>query len=174
MPLVIRFATSDDAELIADLSRETFTQTFAAANTKENIEKFMNEQFTREALMKEVGRSGNIFLLAQEGEVPVGYARMRESENPPELAGENAIEIARIYAVNSFIGTGVGSRLMQKCLDIAKKMNKTVIWLGVWQMNSRAISFYKRWGFEMFGEHDFTLGNDVQKDWLMKKTLNPS
>ena len=44
--LNIRFATKEDASLIADLSRKTFYDTFAHQNTKENMDKFMNEQFT--------------------------------------------------------------------------------------------------------------------------------
>ena len=60
---------------------------------------------------------------------------------------------------------------MQKCIEIAKSGNREIVWLGVWEKNKRAIEFYKKWGFEKFADHDFILGNDVQKDWLMKKTL---
>jgi ribosomal protein S18 acetylase RimI-like enzyme len=45
------------------------------------------------------------------------------------------------------------------------------VWLGVWKENHRAIKFYERWGFEIFAEQEFILGNDHQIDWLMKKTL---
>ena len=78
--LTIRFATIADAPLIADMSRQTFYDTFAAHNTKEDMDKFMNEQFTKEALMNEVGKEGNTFLLAYGGEEPLGYVRMREGE----------------------------------------------------------------------------------------------
>lgn len=167
----IRFCTEADASLIADLSRQTFYETFASENTAADMEKFMTEQFSREALMKEVGAEGNIFFLAYDGETPVGYARMRESNNPPELGDKRTIEIARIYAATSCIGKGVGKALMQKCIDAAKEMNKEVVWLGVWQKNQRAIDFYTKWGFEKFSTHVFVLGNDPQTDWLMKKDL---
>lgn len=167
----IRFATAEDAVLIADMSRETFYETFAADNTKEDMDKFMNEQFTREALIKEVGASGNIFLLAFHEGVPAGYARMRENNIPPGLDDKNALEIARIYATAGSIGKGVGSALMKKCFSVAHDLNKTTVWLGVWEKNERAIRFYKKWGFEKFADHDFLLGNDRQNDWLMKKTL---
>jgi diamine N-acetyltransferase len=132
----------------------------------------MNEQFTREKLMQEVGAPGNIFLLAFEGNEPVGYVRMRENNNPPELEGKETIEIARIYAIASSIGKGVGKKLMQQCLDTAREKNKELIWLGVWEHNLRAIEFYSRLGFEKFGTHVFLLGDDPQTDWLMKKELN--
>jgi len=167
----IRIATRDDAALIADLSRVTFYETFASQNTKENMDKFMNQQFTRDKLMKEVGADHNIFLIAEvEGEA-VGYARMRESPDPHGLNELPAIELARIYSVQSRIGKGVGSALIQNCIDVAIQEKKRSIWLGVWDKNYHAISFYQRWGFEKFSEHEFILGDEVQTDWLMKKTL---
>ena len=169
--ITVRNANTKDAELIADMSRQTFYDSFAQENTKEDMDKFMNEQFTKEALMKEVGAERNIFLLAYEGDKPIGYVRMRENNIPPELGIDRAIEVARIYAVQTAIGKGVGSVLMQKCIDIAREKNHHTIWLGVWERNRRAIDFYTRWGFEKFADHDFILGNDVQKDWLMKKVL---
>ena len=168
---IIRVADSNDAELIADLSRKTFLETFAERNTQANMDKFMNEQFTRENLIKEVGADGNIFLIAElDGDV-VGYARLRESDNPALLNNLPSIEIARIYSVQSKIGKGIGSALMQKCIEVATLHSKAAIWLGVWEENKHAISFYQRWGFEIFDEHEFVLGDDVQKDWLMRKML---
>jgi len=174
MMISICIADQQQAGLIADLSRQTFYETFAAMNTKENMDQFMNETFTKEALVKEVGTPGNIFLLAYDGMEPVGYARLREHNNPPELGNISALEIARIYAVKNFIGRGVGSALMQKCIGIALEKKMSVIWLGVWQENHSAIHFYTRWGFEKFGTHVFMLGDDPQEDWLMKKTLEPA
>lgn len=169
--ITVRLATKQDAGLIADMSRQTFYDTFASQNTKEDMDKFMNEQFTRETLMEEVGAENNIFLLAYDEEQPVGYARIRENNNPPSLGTSNAIEIARIYAATTAIGKGIGKVLMQKCIEISKARDRELVWLGVWEKNQRAIDFYIKWGFEKFADHDFVLGNDVQKDWLMKKTL---
>ena len=169
--LNIKMATNADAELIADMSRKTFYETFVSQNTKENMDKFMNESFTKEALMKEVGEPGNIFLLAYDEKEPAGYVRMRENNNPPDLGNRNSIEIARIYAATNAIGKGVGKTLMQKCIEIAQEKKKDVLWLGVWEKNNRAIDFYIKWGFEKFSTHIFMLGDDPQTDWLMKKEL---
>ena len=169
--IIIRYATIPDAELVADLSRKTFYETFGTHNTKENMDKFMKEQFTRESLIKEVSEPGNIFLLAMNEEKPVGYVRMREGEKYPEFGDRDSLEIARIYVVNKFIGTGVGKLMMQKCISLAKEIKKDIIWLGVWEKNKRAISFYTKWGFEKFTEHPFLLGDEVQTDWLMKKEI---
>lgn len=171
MDLTVRYATNKDAELISNISRQTFYETFAADNTKENMEKFMAEQFTKGKLIIEVGSSENIFLLAYNEDEVAGYAKLREAKQPEKLNDLKAIEIARIYAMTNMIGKGVGNLLMQTSISIAKEKGKEIIWLGVWEKNIRAIDFYKRWGFEKFDVSDFLLGNDVQCDWLMKKIL---
>ncbi len=169
--ITVRVAGKEDAELIADMSRITFYDAFAKDNTKEDIELFMNQQFTKAALMKEVEEEDGLFLLAYAGNEPCGYARMRFNSKEQIMATENAVEIARIYALSSAIGKGVGSALMQYCIVKAKELNKSNIWLGVWEKNERAIAFYERWGFEKFNEHSFLLGTDLQTDWLMKRKL---
>jgi ribosomal protein S18 acetylase RimI-like enzyme len=169
--IIIQEATRKDAALIAEMSRQTFYDTFATDNRKEDMDQFLDEVFTKKELKKEVGAKHNIFLLAYVNEQPAGYVRMREFNNPPSLGNAVAMEIARIYVVKGFIGKGVGAALMQRCLDISIELKKQMVWLGVWEKNHRAIAFYQKWGFEKFDETEFILGSDVQTDWLMKKKL---
>jgi ribosomal protein S18 acetylase RimI-like enzyme len=171
MAITIRYATAADAENIALLSRKSFYDTFVEFNTKEDMDKFMNESFSMQVLMDEVKEKEHIFLTAFIDDELIGYAKITESKNPPELENINAIEIMRLYAAQKTIGKGVGKALMEKCIALAAEKNKQIIWLGVWEHNQRAISFYTKFGFEKFGEHDFILGNDVQTDWLMKKLI---
>jgi ribosomal protein S18 acetylase RimI-like enzyme len=169
--IIIRQATESDAELIADLSRQTFYDSFAEYNTKENMDKFMNEQFTREKLIDEVTQPWHVFFLAFLNDEPVGYVKLRDSSVPMKLQGQSCIEIARIYSIQKTIGRGVGKRLMQACHDIAKQKGKKILWLGVWEANQRAVDFYMKWGFKKFGDQKFVLGDDIQTDWLMKKVI---
>lgn len=170
--ITILEATRKDAELIADMSRRTFYETFSPDNRKDNMDHFMNEVFTKKELLKEVGMKHNIFLLAYVDEQPAGYVRLREFNNPPSLGKTSAMEIARLYVEKEFIGKGVGAALMQYSIGIAENLKKEFAWLGVWEKNYRAITFYNQWGFEKFDETEFILGNDVQTDWLMKKKIS--
>jgi len=171
MDLTVRYATNEDAVLIADISRQTFYETFAADNRKEDMDKFLAEQFTEGKLMMELGSPENTFLLAYYGNEVAGYVKLREAKQPAKLSNAKALEIARIYAITNMIGKGVGNLLMQRSISIANEKGKEVIWLGVWGKNFRAINFYKKWGFEKFDVSDFLLGDDLQCDWLMKKEL---
>ena len=169
--ILIRPATNGDAGLIADMSRKTFYETFAAVNTKTDMEKFMDEQFTTEALIREVEEGDGYFYLAFDNNTAAGYARMRDGDSYPAFNNKPGIEIARLYALQEAIGKGVGSALIKHCMDVAQLLQRQIIWLGVWEKNERAIAFYTKWGFKKFDEHEFVLGNDVQTDWLMKKVF---
>lgn len=172
MKLDIRTATVEDAVLIAEISHQTFYETFAADNRQEDMDKFLNEQFTKGKLMLEVGARENTFLIAYAENEVAGYVKLRDAQVPFSLKSRNALEIARIYSMTHLIGRGVGRALMQASLELAKERGKEVVWLGVWERNTRAIDFYTRWGFYKFDETDFLLGDDVQRDWLMRKELS--
>ena len=169
--VIIKPATIYDAGTIADLSRSTFYDTFAADNTEEDMIIFMSRQFTRDALVAEVGMKSNLFSLAYKGGELAGYVKLRESKGPPELKGVSTLEIARIYVVKSMLGQGIGQALMQHSIDVARSKQKAVVWLAVWEKNERAIKFYTRWGFKTFSRQVFVLGTDLQNDWIMKKHL---
>jgi ribosomal protein S18 acetylase RimI-like enzyme len=159
-----------DAELIADLSRRTFCDTFGRHNTPENMDQFLKTQFSREQLTEQVGAPRNSFLLAHLDGRVAGYARLYEgTELPPAIAGSKAIEISRLYAEQDVIGKGVGKALMQACIVLARQKGMDWIWLGVWEHNHRAIAFYEKMGFGIFDRHIFLLGQDVQYDWCMRR-----
>src|SRR4030095_855955 len=113
--IIIRPARESDAELIAELSRQTFYESFAPDNTEENMDKFMNDQFTKEKLIDEVKQPWHVFFLAYIENKPVGYVKLRDGVVPMQLDARSSLEIARIYSVKNMIGKGVGRKLMQTC-----------------------------------------------------------
>jgi ribosomal protein S18 acetylase RimI-like enzyme len=61
---------------------------------------------------------------------------------------------------------------MKEALDYAREKGYEVVWLGVWGENQKAMRFYRKYGFEIFGEHKFLVGNQVDIDLLAKKDLS--
>ena len=152
------------------MSRETFYETFAVHNTRADMDKFLSEQFSKEMLMAQVGAKDYVFYIAYVDEQPAGYLFLKNGAEAG-TGSRYPIEISRLYARNSFIGKGIGRSLMETALQYAVQNGNDCIWLGVWELNHRAIRFYTSFGFEKFGEHDFILGNDLQHDWLMKRPV---
>jgi diamine N-acetyltransferase len=171
MSVNIRTCTIKDVGTLVALGIETFRDTFDEFNTQENMRLYLSKTFTPEKIAAEFNDPGAVFFLCEENNKPAGYAKVRATKKPDGLNGYNALEIERIYALKNYIGKGLGTQLMQTCLDHAKNAGYDLVWLGVWEFNKRALSFYERWGFEKFSSHTFMLGNDAQTDLLLKKKL---
>lgn len=169
--LVIRRATSVDAELLADIGAETFRDTFGADNTPEDMAHYLAQSFSPEKQALELAEPGTFFLIAENEGTPAGFARIKIGEPPSAIGARVAVEISRLYARKAWIGKGVGQALMQACLEEAKRTGHDVVWLDVWERNPRAISFYSRWGFAVVGEQIFQLGHDAQRDLLMARPI---
>jgi len=61
---------------------------------------------------------------------------------------------------------------MDHTLNYAAQNNYQVVWLGVWEHNLRAQSFYKKYDFVNSGHtHNFPIGNTPQTDWWFWKFL---
>ena len=61
---------------------------------------------------------------------------------------------------------------MGACLAEAEHRGYQAIWLGVWERNDRAISFYEKWGFATVGTKEFVLGSDAQTDLVMERSIS--
>lgn len=169
--LTLRYATAADNELLAEIGRETFADTFGPDNTPEDMAAYLDGAFGPEKQAAELADPAVRFLIAERAGAVVGFCKVGFGPAPRAVGGRRPMEIVRIYARQPYIGQGVGARLMRACLDEAAQAGCDRVWLGVWQRNPRAIAFYQKWGFEIVGPATFQLGSDLQHDWLMARPV---
>ena len=169
----VRVARESDAALLAELGATTFAETFAADNTTQNLRSYIEDNFRDDIQARDLADSSVcIFIAEQQGCGAVGYAKLQRGDTPACVPGNAAIEIVRIYVRASAIGLGLGALLMNACLDRARELGADVVWLGVWERNTRAIDFYRRFGFAECGDHVFVLGEDPQRDLVMTRRVS--
>lgn len=154
------------------ISIQTFVDTFSELNSEEDMQNYISEKLNLDQLKSELENPNSEFYFAENEDGICGYLKLNFGEAQTETHNQNAVEIERIYVSKEFLGLKVGQILFEKSLEIAKERNADFIWLGVWEENFRAIRFYEKNGFEVFGKHDFKLGNDIQTDLMMKLKLN--
>jgi diamine N-acetyltransferase len=160
-----------DIEKLQNIGRQTFYETFAEANTEEDMQKYLNENFSVTKLKVELINPYSEFYFATISKKIVGYLKINFGKAQTELKLNNALEIERIYVLKEFHGKKVGQVLYDKAVEVAKHHNIDILWLGVWEENPRAIRFYKKNGFVEFDKHIFKLGNDEQIDIMMRLNL---
>ncbi|MFH6991350.1 GNAT family N-acetyltransferase [Flavobacterium sp. FlaQc-48] len=160
-----------ELEQLQKIGRQTFQETFSDSNSDENMKKYLDEKFSVEKLTEELTNKDSEFYFAILDHTVIGYLKVNFGESQTELKDSKALEIERIYVSKEFHGKKVGQVLYKKAIEIAKQKNSDYIWLGVWEENLRAISFYTKNGFVEFDKHIFKLGNDEQTDIMMKLKL---
>ena len=167
--IYIRHATIADNALLAELGARTFQDAFGAYNTPENMRDYVSASFYPEKQAAELAEPLSVFLIAEAEGGAVGYARLKQNPPPTAVTGLRPIELVRIYVRKDWIGRGVGTTLMKTCLKEAEMRTCDTIWIGVWENNKRAQSFYRKWGFVKVGTQIFKLGDDLQNDLLMQR-----
>ncbi len=161
----------NELEQLQTIGRQTFQETFSESNSEENMKNYLKEGFSKEKLTNELNDKNAEFYFAKFDNEVVGYLKLNFGESQTELKDSKALEIERIYVSKEFHGKNVGQLLYNQAIEIAKQKKADYVWLGVWEENPRAISFYKKNGFVEFDKHIFKLGDDEQTDIMMKLML---
>lgn len=171
MPLLLRPATPSDASLLAAFADRAFRAAFAADNNPADLEAYLAQAFTPEQLAGEIADPQALFTLAFQDDDLIGYTKLSFGSSPGPFTLPRPVELVRIYVDPERTSQGLGGQLMQACLAAGRERGCEAIWLGVWERNERAIAFYRKWGFTPLGSQQFVLGQDVQRDLVMWRTL---
>ena len=167
----IRYGTTQDARMLAELGAKTFYETFAKDNTPENMDNYLKNSFSPEIQLQELSQPDIIFLIVEENGTPLGYSQLIMNSKDEAILVARPMELRRIYAAQEHQGKGAGRELMQATINEATRRGCDCVWLGVWERNQRAIEFYKKWGFDIVGTHIFSVGEDPQNDFIMQLSL---
>lgn len=167
----IRPLETTDLRALQKLSVETFVDTFIDSNTADDLASCVDSLYNTEKLARELAAKHSYFYFIEvEGQV-AGYLKLNTRYEQTEGQRDDSLEIERLYILPRFKGLHLGSKLMKFALDLAKEKDKQRVWLGVWEHNEPAKSFYSRWGFKRFSQHTFPVGSDPQTDELWELLL---
>lgn len=166
--LVIKQIGIKDLIVYQKIGRQTFHETFAEANSEENMNTYLEDTFSIDKLSAEFKKPNAACYFAYHDNTLVAYLKLNISEVQNEVKKNKTLEIERIYVLKAFQGKKIGQTLLDTAIQIAKTKNIDFIFLGVWEKNPKAIAFYQKNGFMVFDQHIFTLGKDKQIDLLMK------
>ena len=167
----VRRATADDARLLAELGARTFYDAFVNHTQPADMAAYLAASFDPAIQAAELADPQCAFFIAETDGVASGYAQLRGGEAEACVSGPKPIELVRLYVSQQWHGRGVGQALMRACVDEARRAQYQTIWLGVWEHNGRAQSFYRKWSFHVVGDHIFQVGSDPQTDLIMERAL---
>jgi ribosomal protein S18 acetylase RimI-like enzyme len=165
--VAIRRASPDDAPALARLAEFTFRDTFTSANDSADMDLHCSRNFGAEIQLREIENPTLVTILGEEDGELVAFAQVRFNSPIECVSAKRPSELYRLYVTNRWHGLGIAYELMKEVLATVRLAASDRIWLGVWERNARALAFYRKFGFEVVGNHAFQLGNDPQRDLVM-------
>lgn len=168
----IRRASAEDAPILSAMGKLTFTRSYASIIAAEELGSYTNDAFSTERLESELAAAEITYLVALAGTVPCGYSKLGPTAPPAEIDGSKPVELARLYVLPERTGTGIGTELLRASLDAATEQGHRCCWLRVWEGNSRAIEFYRRWSFRQVGSEPYHVGRCSRTVLLMVRDLS--
>jgi diamine N-acetyltransferase len=165
-------ANLQNAQELTNLARKTQLETFEAKNPPGLSLAYINESLTQPIIENELRDQNSAYFLTYKNGKLIGYLKLRmDNHAENKLAGENSMELQRIYLLADETGKGFGRQQLTFAEDFAIKRGYSILWLGVWEHNQSAFEFYKHCGYSQFGIHEFMYAGEIQFDWMMRKTL---
>ncbi len=166
--LKFSLVNQSQVQLLQKISIKTFKQAFGNDNTKENLLSYLDKSFNIGSLLAQINHPNSKFYFVYLEKVIVGYFKINIGESQTELQKTESLELERIYIYKVYQNKGFGKIILNEVKNLATIMQKNFVWLGVWEHNLKAISFYQNFGFQKFDEHIYIIGNDPQTDWMMQ------
>lgn len=174
LALSIRVGTASDAEMLSPFARRVFNDTFAADNDPVALGAYMDGAFNVPRQREELSNPACTVLLAHHDDVLVAWALVRDDVAAPAdsaIPGARPLHLNRFYVDHAWHGRDVARALMTKVQRVTLTRGHNALWLTTWERNARAIRFYEREGFAIVGTTWFQLGDELQRDYVLARTL---
>ena len=179
--LCIRAAEPGDAEQLADLGAKLFRQAYGVTHPEPTLSEYVASSFAIARVAQTLDDPGSTILVVSTNSSLIGYAELHEG--PPtasttvlarQLPGAAPMEIVRFYVDQRWHGHGVAHDLMRASEERARVRSCDALWLQAWTRADRALRFYRKAGFDVYGTAVFNFGARADSDLILARGLTPT
>lgn len=118
---------------------------FSTLLRQQDLEEYISENFSEQALMKEINRMSNQYLVVYSNNTPAGFALITSKGiRPKSLTQKRAIRIADFGILKEYDTIEIKQSLLDKCLSVCKFYDST--WINEYAQNP-LIPFFESAGF---------------------------
>lgn len=164
-PLIIRPASSDDAEALSAVGRATFTETFGHLYKPEDLSAFLKTSHSPAAYRRGLAEGGAGWLVLSEDGPVVGYAMVGPCGLPVDPMPPRAGELSRLYLTRAVQGGGRGTKLLAIALEWLEQRFDHV-YLSVYSENLGAQRLYARHGFTKVADYKYMVGQHADDEFI--------
>ena len=156
---MVSFERADrgSAHLLSEIAGITFIESHGRSAKPKDINNFIAKKYNLEIFTAELINPKNNYYLVYYQNRLAGFSNIIYNFPYADSKMEDIAKLERIYILKEFYDLKLGYHLFEFNRNLARENNQKGIWLFVWKGNERAIKFYKKNGFEVFGHFDFKI-----------------
>lgn len=166
--VILRSAEASDAAALIDYLRITTAETPYLIREPDEVTITLEQE--KRFIENTVNAERELMLVATIDGKHIGNCSLMSIAPYKRYAHRCGVAIA-LY--KEYCGCGIGKRMMQTILDVAKNLGYEQAELEVISDNKGAIALYEKLGFEKFGtlpnNMKYSDGTYADADWMMKK-----
>lgn len=163
----VREATKHDVAALSLVGRQAFLTAYEGTANVDAIAQHVERHFSEDSIARELGIDGQAYLIATSDGEAAGFAKLGKGDAPIAMPEKPALEVQQLYVSPHHQRSGVGAKIMNAVIVIAKQKSFRGIWLSAWENADWALRFYRKCGFVEAGTTRFRLGDDMFDDLLM-------
>ncbi len=157
--------TEEYYPIVQQIAYKTWPVTFKDILSENQMDYMLEMMYSTESMKNQVDNLGHNYLLIREEGNYLGYVSYEIDYKPA------VTKIHKIYVLPETQGKGVGKLLIEKVEVIAKDNGNKTVSLNVNRFN-KAIQFYERMGFYIYGSKNIDIGNGfLMEDYIMNKDI---
>lgn len=162
----IKNATTQDIADIIAIAYDSWAVTYSTILSQEQMTYMLNLWYDAVGLKNKMLSGEEFFYIARFNHKAIGYMSYSE------MTEQQKAKLNKLYILPSFLGQGVGKKLLQHLVFLLQQQNMNRIVLNVNKYNSNAIAFYKKNGFHVLKEEVLQIGNGfIMDDYVLEKIL---
>ncbi len=135
-----------DIDILTTISQSFYPEHYAHIWQNQDPSFYLNLSFSKKAFEKDFNIENIIYYLIKKDDIHLGLLKIRKDELVQDYTNNEALQLEKIYLLQSSTGLGIGKKAMKFIIEYARSINKKVVWLDV-MTTSKALDFYKKIGF---------------------------
>lgn len=167
----LRPATAADALCIGVLGMQVFLETYAPDGIRPDLAREVLQMLSPETTAAALARDDQRFIVAERAGHLLGFAHWRPGAAHEGVQADRPAELFRLYVLQRFAGSGLGTRLLRAAEDAAAAAGADTMWLTAWAGNARARAFYPRRGYAEVGTTAYVIEGIAYENRIFVRTL---
>lgn len=161
----IRLAEVNDIPEVRELLRVTWHDTYGKYIPGADLDTYLDTVYS-EAKLAEIldAEREDCFVAVSDGNIS-GWTRLRRDDD------NDIFYLISLYVLPEYQGKGTGKLLLENAISFGLEYRFEKITLGVMEVNSDSVEWYKRQGFTVVRDEPFTWVNTTVNHLIMEKVI---